>query len=138
MKFWDMGQDWINGQTPIQLNSFKNTHGNPSKLAISSDNHVIGLTHQNTLTVFDINDINNFSIVSDIFESSIRHIEFDPTSDFVAVTGDKIVRIFHNLTGWKARLSDYKKSIQLASTAFHKESLTEQIKQAENKINELS
>ena len=50
----------------------------------------------------------------------------------------RVVRIFHNLTGWKARLSDYKKTIQLASTAVHKESLTEQIKQAENKISELS
>ena len=50
----------------------------------------------------------------------------------------RVVRIFHNLTGWKARLTDYKKTIQLASTAVHKESLTEQIKQAENKINELS
>jgi len=99
---------------------------------------VVGLTHQNKLTVFDVNDRNNFSVISDIFESSIRHIEFDPSSDFVAVTGDKVVRIFHNLTGWKARLSDYKKTIQLASTAVHKESLTEQIKQAENKISQLS
>jgi len=138
MKFWDMGQDWVNQQTPSQLISFKNTFGNPAKLAISTDNMVVGLTHQNKLTVFDVNDRNNFSVISDIFESSIRHIEFDPSSDFVAVTGDKVVRIFHNLTGWKARLSDYKKSIQLASTAVHKESLAEQIKQAENKISELS
>ena len=50
----------------------------------------------------------------------------------------RVVRIFHNLTGWKARLTDYKKTIQLASTAVHKESLKEQIKQAENKISELS
>ena len=62
---------------------------NPAKLAISTDNMVVGLTHQNKLTVFDVNDRSNFSVISDIFESSIRHIEFDPSSDFVAVSGDK-------------------------------------------------
>ena len=62
---------------------------NPAKLSISTDNMVVGLTHQNKLTVFDVNERNNFSVISDIFESSIRHIEFDRSSDFVAVTGDK-------------------------------------------------
>lgn len=27
IKFWDMGQDWVNQQTPVQLISFKNTFG---------------------------------------------------------------------------------------------------------------
>jgi len=84
--------------------------------------------------VFVVKKPEVFYSIDNLFENTITKVEFDPTSNFFAVTGDRLVRIFENLTVWKSRLLEYEKEIQLVSNPVHKKRLEEQIVEANQKI----
>lgn len=132
--YWNMDVEWINSQPPTLISSFKNTFGNINRIVISADNHVIGVTQFARVTVFVVKKPEVFYSIDNLFENTITKVEFDPTSNFFAVTGDRLVRIFENLTVWKSRLLEYEKEIQLVSNPVHKKRLEEQIVEANQKI----
>ena len=58
-------------------------------MSISPDNLTMAMAHYNKLTTFDISNVKTFNIIENVFSSSIVKIDYEPSSDFIAVTGDK-------------------------------------------------
>lgn len=136
-KLWNMDVDWQHGQPPQELFSFPNSFGAIQSLSIAPDNLTVALANENTATIFALSDPKiNFSIEK-MFNGKIQQLQFDPTSNLLAITGDKFVRIFENYVGWKARVLEYGKAMQLASNDTHLSRLKVQMAEAENTLAKL-
>ena len=136
-KVWEMN-DWANQQTPRELFQFSNPFGLPSLMAISPDNLTVAMAHLNRLTTFALADSTVTDSIDSVFASSIHQLVFSPDSEFVVVTGDKCVRLLHHLTGWRARLRDCEKRLQLASSETHQNGLREEIAMTKSRISLLT
>jgi len=136
-KVWEMN-DWANQQTPRELFQFSNPFGLPSLMAISPDNLTVAMAHLNRLTTFALADSTVTDSIDAVFASSIHQLVFSPDSEYVVVTGDKCVRLLHHLTGWRARLRDCEKRLQLASSETHQNGLREEIAMTKSRISLLT
>ena len=58
-------------------------------MSISPDNLTIAMIHYNKLTTFDMSNVKIFNTIENVFSSSIVKVDYDSSSDFIAVTGDK-------------------------------------------------
>ena len=136
VKVWEMN-DWANHQTPRELFQFDNPFGLPSLMALSPDNLTCAMAYSNRLVTFAINDLTLTDSIDSIFASPILQLNFSPDSEHIGLTGDKCVRLLHHLTGWRARLADCEKRLQLASTETHQNNLREEIAKIKSQIKSL-
>ena len=84
-----MDVDWVHGNPPQELISFSNTFGAIDSLVISPDNLVVAAPCMNNVTFFGLNNQSHSLVLEKMFNAKIEHLEFDPSSNFVAITGDK-------------------------------------------------
>lgn len=136
-KLWNSDVDWVHGHVPHELFSFKSPFDKIEKISISPDNLVVAAVRQNSLSLFGLAHRGQNFTFEKVFNSPIHQVEFDPVSNFVAVTGDKLVRIFENYVGWMARVTEFTKTIQVASNQTHVERLQGQIEDASKNIDRL-
>jgi len=65
----------------------------------------------------------------------IRCIRFDAASRFILTTGDKYVRVFHNVPGLKVAIAKLSVKLREASGQALKERIQLQIKEAQSVLN---
>ena len=78
---------------PHELFSFKSPFDKIEKISISPDNLVVAAVRQNSLSLFGLAHRGQNFTFEKVFNSPIHQVEFDPVSNFVAVTGDKYSNI---------------------------------------------
>ena len=61
----------------------------PGMMTIAPDNLTVAMVQFNKLITFDLSDVKTFNIIENCFTSAISHIDYDPTSNTVAISGDK-------------------------------------------------
>lgn len=59
-------------------------------------------------------------------------MRFDATSRFLLTTGDKYVRVLHNVPGYKATLQELETKLRQASTASQRERIQVQLNEAQS------
>lgn len=60
----------------------------------------------------------------------IKRVRFDSTSRFILTTGDKYVRVFHNVPGYKVAVIELESKLKKSSGQALKERLQIQLKEA--------
>ena len=68
----------------------------------------------------------------------IMSIRFDPTSRFILTSGDKYVRVFHNVPGYKVAIGKLNLKLREASNQTLKERIQNQIKEAQFMVDMLN
>ena len=68
------------------------------------------------------------------FPVPIRAIRNDSTSRFLLTTGDKYVRVFHNVPGYKIAVMDLESKLRKATGQALKERMQLQLKDAQNLV----
>ena len=61
----------------------------PGMMTFAPDNLTVAMIQFNKLITFDLSDVKTFNIIENCFTSAISHIDYDPTSNTVAISGDK-------------------------------------------------
>jgi hypothetical protein len=75
--------------------------------------------------------------VSFFSSANIRTLLFDPSNKMLLSCGDRHIRVFHNVAGYKAAIEDLEQKKKTATHAAMKERINEQISAARTFLSSL-
>lgn len=106
-------------------------HNDGAKIALSPNSYVIVIGTANLLQFYSTIDGNLDNVMHNIYTGNITSILFDSFGKYLLTTGDKQVRIFHNVTGYRCSIKDAKNKLREQQTSATKERLQQLIKDCE-------
>ena len=106
-----------------------------SKLALSPDGKVMAITRDKNILIYALEPKPEFvTQIENVHTQPINNILFDAGSRWLITSGDKHIRIFHNVVGYQRTLIELKQTLQDAITQGHKERLEQQIEELKQKL----
>ncbi|XP_026477625.1 transducin beta-like protein 2 [Ctenocephalides felis] len=114
-RLYDIDVNYKKGQSPILLKKapFQNASGNVgaddevSHVALSPDSSVICVSQGSDLMFYETEGGSLDRCIEKVYSTGpITGVKFDSTGKYVFCTGDKHVRIFHNVTGYKIEIKE--------------------------------
>jgi len=128
--------EFSKGQLATVLTTGKWTNGHqPAHVALSPDLNVVAIGTDSSIYIYSTSSGELLSELKGVHNAPIRCIRFDPTSRFLLSTGDKYVRVFHNVPGFKVSISQLTAKLREASGQALKERIQLQIKEAQTMVN---
>lgn len=92
-------------------------------IALSPDAEVVVIATYNTLSFYLISTGELDCTINDVFNDQITSLKFDASGKYVLVSGGRHIRIFHNITGYKAIIASCKLKLKQTQTSATKERL---------------
>ncbi|XP_072047301.1 transducin beta-like protein 2 [Amphiura filiformis] len=137
-KLWDTEVEYNKNQDPYLLYTGSYTHLGPSLIALSADANSLAIAHSNRLWVFNTKSGEEEESFEDVHTQPIAKVAFDPSGRYLATTGDRHLRILHNVTGLRANILDMETKMKKHTTSKAlKERLEHQIQETRNKLAEI-
>ncbi|XP_066585275.1 transducin beta-like protein 2 isoform X3 [Prorops nasuta] len=122
-RFYDTKIEFEKGEDPHLLVTGSWKVATPAVLSLSPNGEVLVIGHGSSLS-FYITLTGAFdATIENIFTGSIKKIVFDAMGEHVFVAGDKHIKIFHNVTGYRATIESTKRKLQHKQTSATKERL---------------
>ncbi len=126
-----MGQDVV---MPKVVNTGKIDADETSKVAISPDGQVLALSKGKDVKILCVDSGKVMQELSGIHSEPLTGLMFDAEGRWVITSGDKHIRVFHNVIGFRKALDDFEKKLAEATTEGHKERLLQQISELKTKL----
>ncbi|CAK8697976.1 transducin beta-like protein 2 [Clavelina lepadiformis] len=140
-RFYDTQIEYDKGQEPYLLNSGEiNVCGNPllenyTFIALSPDARVAAVANINNIGVFSTRTGVKHVEFKEVHAELITAITFDIAGRYLLSTGDKHIRIFHNILGYKEKIIDLEaKQKNLPAASATKERYQKQITEAKQSL----
>ncbi|KAK9512844.1 hypothetical protein O3M35_001171 [Rhynocoris fuscipes] len=132
-KLFNIKIQYTKGEDPHLLKSGKfNTSGKDAFISLSPDGQVICLACESTLTIINALTGEVDKVIQNVYPGPIRRLAFDAAGEYILTAGDKHVRIFHNVTGYKAAILASKMKLQSSgNSSATKERLEKTIEEAQ-------
>ncbi|CAG0896704.1 unnamed protein product [Cyprideis torosa] len=108
------------------------------RIALSPDARTVALGWETSLLLYSAGSGTLEGVIENVHTEPITRVLFEPGSEFVLSAGDKVIRVFHNVVGYKAtiqELQDKRKRPNLTSAM--KERLDSQIREMKAKLSSL-
>lgn len=105
-----------------------------SKLALSPDGKVLAISKDKNILLYGLEPTSLLMEIENVHTLSIAGLLFDAESRWLISSGDKHIRVFHNVIGFQRTLLDLKKTLEDAVTQGHKERLKQQIQELTTKL----
>ncbi|CAG0886288.1 unnamed protein product [Darwinula stevensoni] len=131
-KLYDTNIEYEKGQEPhlISTNKYESQPGEKTLLALSPDGRTVAITSGNDLLLFSAISGNLEKRISNIHTGGIMAVMFDPSNKLVLTAGDRQVRMFHNVVGYKATIEELEGKRKTATTVAMRERIIQQISEA--------
>jgi len=105
-----------------------------SRVALSPDGRIVAISVDKNIKLFAIGG-NKWSVeIKDVHASPITGLLFDAEGRWIISSGDKHIRVFHNVIGYQMSLLDFKEAYANAVTSGHKERLTQQVEEVKQRL----
>lgn len=85
----------------MTANYTPSTSNIPSQVSLSQNADVVAIASGNSIEIFSTADGVRDRVIERIYTGEIVAIAFDPLSKWILTAGDRFVRIFHNVTGYR-------------------------------------
>ncbi|XP_044730908.1 transducin beta-like protein 2 isoform X2 [Chrysoperla carnea] len=132
-KVYNINVEYNKGEDPhLIITGHYENQGGSTRLALSPNAEVLVIATYNTLLFFDVTTGELDNEINDIFADNITQLLFDPTGKYVLVSGDKHIRTFHNITGYRTEIRTAENKLKQHQTSATKERLENLIEQ--NKV----
>ena len=106
-----------------------------SKLALSPDGKVMAISRDKNILIYALEPKPELiTEIKNVHTQPISNILFDAGSRWLMTSGDKHIRIFHNVVGYQRTLIELKQTLQDAITQGHKDRLEQQIEELKQKL----
>ncbi|XP_038058199.1 transducin beta-like protein 2 [Patiria miniata] len=129
-KLWDTNVEYNKNQDPYLLLTGNYDHTGPSMLALSPDAHSLAIAAGSKIWVFDSATGEEKETFEDVHTQPITKIGFDSSNKFLVSCGDRHIRVFHNVVGYRSNIASMEKKIKSSTTnKSQKERLESQIAQ---------
>jgi len=140
-KLWNVGVEWQKGQDPkcIQTGKAHLYLSDPSVTlcALAPDGRSLAIASQSNLTLYQAASGQEEAQFTDV-HSSVAGLCIDSSNRFILTCGDRIVRVFHNVAGYKGTITENKeKIINNRGGKLVEERLKKEIEEAEIRLKAL-
>lgn len=107
-------------------------------IALNLDATVVAIACGNDLEVFSALTGNRDRLIENIFAGPIVSLIFDPLGKYILVAGDRFVRVFHNVTGYRISNECNREKLKQTQTFATKERLENMIEENEKFLEKFS
>ena len=137
IKFSKVINNDIAGQEPRAVESGKIEVSPNSKIALCPDGRVMAISCDKNVLIYSLDPAKLIKQIDNVHSSPINGMLFDAESKWLITSGDKHIRVFHNVIGFQKTLVDLKKTLEEAVTEGHKERLNQQIDELKIKLKQI-
>lgn len=131
-KLYDTNIEYMKGEDPHLLMTGSYKHENvPAHLALSPNGDVIAIASNNKLMFYSALSGKCDKIIENIYTGPITALLFDSLGKYVLTAGERHVRVFHNVTGYRTFIAATKEKFRQSVSSAQKERMTKQIEEAE-------
>ncbi|KAK5641744.1 hypothetical protein RI129_010291 [Pyrocoelia pectoralis] len=136
-KLFDTKIDYKRGEDPHLKLTGKYKQGGVAKIALSPNAEVVAVASSGSIALYSASNGQLQHSVEKIFNGEITSIMFDSTGKYLLVSGDKHIRIFHNVTGYCCEIERAKEKLKQNQTATTKDRLQKVIRDNESFLNKV-
>ncbi|KAF5270605.1 hypothetical protein FQA39_LY01343 [Lamprigera yunnana] len=137
-KVFDTKVDYKRGEDPrLQITGKYKNNGNGAKIALSPNAEVVAIATSSSISFFSTTTGELHNTIENIFNGNITSIMFDSTGKLVLVSGDKHIRVFHNVTGYHCEIETAKEKLKQRQSSATKDRLQQLISDNESFLKKL-
>ncbi|KAJ8042997.1 Transducin beta-like protein 2 [Holothuria leucospilota] len=136
-KLWDTNVEYHKNQDPYLLYTGSHNFTIHSLIALSCDGHTVAIACGLSVSVYNTQNGEEEERFNDVHTAEITKIGFDPSGRYLVTAGDKHLRVFHNVVGYRANITDMEKKLKTATSQPMRDRLEMQITQARTKLEEI-
>ncbi|CAD5123054.1 DgyrCDS11434 [Dimorphilus gyrociliatus] len=133
-RLWDTNVDYKQQQDPYLLQT-RELDGITfsSRIALTPDGLTVAITRGGSISIFSAKNGELLEEIRDIFAGDITEISFSRDGMFLGACGDRVLSLFHNIPGVRAKIKDFEELNKKATGALA-ERLRKQIKECSKKL----
>ncbi|XP_022109650.1 transducin beta-like protein 2 [Acanthaster planci] len=137
-KLWDTNVEYNKNQDPYLLLTGSYDHTGPSILALSPDAYTVAIATGAKIWVFDSATGKEEEMFEDVHAQPITKLGFDPSNKYLVSCGDRHIRVFHNVVGYRSNIASMEEKIKSSTiNKSQKERLQNQITQMRDSLAEI-
>ncbi|CAL7940479.1 unnamed protein product [Xylocopa violacea] len=122
-RLYDIKIEFEKGEDPHKLQTGPWENTTTANIALSPNNEVLAIAHGSSLSFYStITGLLDYTI-EDIFMGPITCLAFDAVGEYVLVAGDRHIKVFRNITGYRVAIESAKRKLTQKQTSATKERL---------------
>lgn len=126
-KLWNTDVEYRKQQDPYLLRTVPCSSSEGSRVALSPDGHVLAVSDGADVSVFNCESGELEERLSAVHAEPLTDLRFDTTGMFLACSGDRAVRVFHNTPGRRAAIAHLATLLKGAQSEAMRLRLTQQL-----------
>ncbi|XP_070154095.1 transducin beta-like protein 2 isoform X2 [Polyergus mexicanus] len=127
-RFYDIKIEFEKGEDPHLLMTGIWDNTAPASLALSPNAEVLVIAHGSSISFYSTITGVLDTTIQDIFIEPITCLAFDAMGEYILVAGDKHIKIFRNVTGYRTAIESAKRKLEQRQTQATKERLEKMIR----------
>ncbi|KAJ8266561.1 hypothetical protein GJAV_G00131900 [Gymnothorax javanicus] len=133
-KLWDTDVEYKKQQDPYLLHTAQCQVSEGSCIALSPDARVVAISSGCSVAMFNAATGALEEEFHSVHSEEITDLRFDINSRFLVCSGDRAIRVFHNVPGYRAAIQDMEAMLKKASNEGMRQRLQQQIQEAQSAL----
>lgn len=133
-KLWNTDVEYKKQQDPYLLKTVACSSSEGSRVALSPDGRVVAISDGSNVALYDAASGKLEEELIGVHGEDVTDLRFDVNSRFLACSGDRAIRVFHNAPGYRAVIRDMRDMLRTAQNEAMKQRLQQQIKEAQGAL----
>ncbi|XP_053130796.1 transducin beta-like protein 2 isoform X2 [Hemicordylus capensis] len=133
-KLWDTDVEYKKQQDPYLLLTGKCEVAEPCRIALSPDARALAISCCTDIFIYNTRRGEEEERFEAVHGEPITDLAFDVNSRFLASSGDRAIRVFHNTVGYRAVLEEMKALLKKATNESTRQRLQQQITSAQDAL----
>ncbi|XP_067008811.2 transducin beta-like protein 2 [Anabrus simplex] len=138
-KAFDTKIEYKKGEDPHLLMTGKYTQRSYiSHIALSPNGEVVAVSSGSSLSFFSVLSGECDGTIENVYPGPITCLLFDALGKFLLTAGDKHIRVFHNVTGYRTSIASNRAKLRQSVSSAQKERIEQQIRECEDFLKNFS
>jgi len=120
-KLWDTNVQFDKGQDPICLTTGHVDLIGRYLVALSPDAYSVAVAAENNIAFYNSISGKLDSLIECAFNGKIIEVAYDNESKYLAAAGDRNIKLFHNIAGFKTAIGDFQQKLKTVTNMASKE-----------------
>ncbi|ROL54269.1 Transducin beta-like protein 2 [Anabarilius grahami] len=133
-KLWDTDVEYKKKQDPYLLRTVPCQVSEGSRIALSPDGRVVAISNVCDIALYSATTGELEEEFHGVHSEKITDLKFDINSRFLVSTGDRAIRVFHNVTGYRASIQDMQTMLKKTTNDGVRQRLQQQISDAQSAL----
>ncbi|KAI5100112.1 transducin beta-like protein 2 precursor, partial [Silurus meridionalis] len=130
-KLWDTDVEYKKQQDPYLLRTVPCKVSEGSRIALSPDARAVAVSNGQDIYMYNTSSGELEEEFHSVHSEDITDLKFDINNRFLVSSGDRAIRVFHNVTGYRAAIADMQTLLKKSTNAGVKQRLQQQITDAQ-------